>query len=279
MFKTEGRQLSGDPISMPRTGLSLLTRLFSRQWWWVTLVILLGMAVLARLGVWQLDRLEQRRARNAELIQQLALPPLALPGEPLPDDLSSLKNRQASVSGVFDFSHQVALSYQNWENAPGIHLIAPLVIEGSSQAILVDRGWLPTDQAAPENWAQFDETGSLRVIGFIQLSQTLPPASQGSAQLAQNEFQAEWYRVDIQAIQAQMPYELLPIYVLQSPPEGGSGDLPYRADPEFDLSEGPHLGYAIQWFIFALILGIFYVSYVSKKESSRQPTEQNTHES
>jgi surfeit locus 1 family protein len=279
MFKTESGQLSGDPISLSRTGLSLLTRLFSRQWWWVTLVILLGMAVLARLGVWQLDRLEQRRARNAELIQQLALPPLALPGEPLPDDLSSLRNRRASVSGVFDFSHQVALIHQNWMNTPGIHLIAPIVIEGSSQAVLVDRGWLPTDQAAPETWSRFDEAGPLRVIGFIQLSQTLPAGSQARAQLVQTELQPEWYRVDIQAIQAQMPYELLPFYVLQSPPDSGSGDLPYRADPEFDLSEGPHLGYAIQWFIFALILGIIYVSYVSKKESSRLATEQNAHES
>jgi surfeit locus 1 family protein len=87
--------------------------------------------------------------------------------------------------------------------------------------------------------------------------------------------------VDIQAIQAQMPYELLPVYVLesatedvqflsegmQSAPDDGDSDLPYRPEPEFDLSNGPHLGYAIQWFIFALILGIVYVSYVRKKEA------------
>jgi surfeit locus 1 family protein len=279
MLKTNSEQLSGDPISLSRTGLSRLTSLFNRQWWWVTLVILLGMAVLARLGVWQLDRLEQRRARNAELIQQLALPPLTLTGEPLPDDLSNLKSRRANVSGEFDFSHQVALIHQNWMNTPGIHLIAPLIIEGSSQAVLVDRGWLPTDQAASENWSQFDEAGPLSVTGFIQLSQTLPASTQGSAQTIQTEPQAEWYRVDIQAIQAQMPYDLLPIYVLQSPPDDGGGDLPYRANPEFDLSEGPHLGYAIQWFIFALILGIIYVTYVSKKESSQLTPEQNSHES
>ena len=39
--------------------------LISRQWWWVTLVVLALMALFARLGIWQLDRLEQRQAANA----------------------------------------------------------------------------------------------------------------------------------------------------------------------------------------------------------------------
>jgi surfeit locus 1 family protein len=75
--------------------------------------------------------------------------------------------------------------------------------------------------------------------------------------------------VDIPAIQAQVPYELLPVYLLQVPPEGNATQLPYRAEPEVDLSDGPHLGYAIQWFIFSLILGIIYVRYVNKKEPSQ----------
>ena len=47
--------------------------------------------------------------------------------------------------------------------------------------------------------------------------------------------------------------------------------LPYEVEPELDLSNGPHLGYAIQWFIFAFILGIMYVRYVSKKETDQVP--------
>lgn len=67
--------------------------------------------------------------------------------------------------------------------------------------------------------------------------------------------------MDISAIQAQIPYELLPVYVVQKPPLENES-LPYRSAPEFDHYNGPHLGYAIQWFAFALMSGIGYVRYV-----------------
>ena len=133
MLKTESKRLPVLVLSLPRAGLSLLGTLFSRRYWWATLLVLAGMALLARLGFWQLDRLDQRRARNAEITQQLALAPLPLTGEPLPDDLVTLKYRRASASGEFDFSHQVALKHQNWMGSPGSHLITPLLIEGSSR--------------------------------------------------------------------------------------------------------------------------------------------------
>jgi surfeit locus 1 family protein len=258
---------------MPRPGLPLFKALFNRRWWWSTLLVLLGMAVLVRLGFWQLDRLAQRRAHNAEIAQQLALPPLSLTGAVLPDDLSSIKYRHVSARGVFDFSHQIGLKLQNWMGTPGIHLITPLVIEGSPQAVLVDRGWIPIDQAAAENWSQFDEVGPVTVTGFTKLSQPLPARTGNAAQATSVEPQLEWYRVDIRAIQAQMPYKLLPIYVLQSPTGDANANLPYRVEPEFDLSDGPHLGYAIQWYIFSLILGTMYVYYVSKSIATRRSHE------
>jgi surfeit locus 1 family protein len=265
--------------SLPHSGLSLLQVLFSRRRWWTTLVVLLGMAVLVRLGFWQLDRLEQRRTRNAAIIQQLELPALPLTGQPLPDDLTTLKNRQGTARGEFDFSRQIALKHQNWRDTPGIHLITPLVIEGTTKAVLIDRGWLPTDQAAPEKWPQFDQHGPSTVTGLIQLSQTLPNSVGDTAQSIPVEPQAEWYRVDIEAIQAQMPYQLLPIYILASPPVEGNPELPYEVRPQFDLSDGPHLGYAIQWFIFSVILAIIYIRIVTKKEGSQDLQSGDSYES
>ena len=261
----------------PRIRLLPLRVLFSRQYWWATLVVIFGMIVLARLGIWQLDRLEQRKARNVEIARQLELPPLSLTGEAmLGDDLIGLKNRRATARGEFDFSHQMALLYQNLHDTPGIHLITPLVIEGSSQAVLVDRGWVPVDQAAQENWPQFDEPGPVSVTGFIRLSETLPARSGDASQSQVARPQSDWYRVDIKAIQGQAPYDLLPVYILQAPPEGRDITLPYEVEPGFDLSNGPHLGYAIQWFLFALILGIIYISYINKKEVNENPAGDNS---
>jgi surfeit locus 1 family protein len=244
----------------------------SRRLWWSALIVLIGMAVMVRLGFWQLDRLAQRRAYNAALAHQLALPPLPLAGDTLPvelrdsGDLTALKNRSASARGTYDFSHQVVLKLQNWEGAPGVHLITPLLIEGGSRAVLVDRGWVPYTEATPESQRQFDEPGPVTVTGLIQLSQPLPAASSQPAGP-----QAEWYRLDIAAIQAQMPYPLLPITIQQSPPPGGNVKLPYRVEPVLDLSDGPHLSYAIQWYSFALIFGGGYIYYVYKNAAAFMP--------
>lgn len=244
-------------FTFPRPGL-LMPVLFGRRYWLSTLLVLAAVAVMVRLGFWQLNRLEQRRARNVRIARQLALPPLALTGNNLlPDDLSGLKTRRVTARGRFDFSRQVALIYQNYRNQAGIHLITPLLIEGSNRAVLVDRGWIPQADALPAAWPRFDEPGPVDVTGFIRLPETRPRTDTGP--------QTGWFRVDVAALQAQMPYELLPIYIQQSPPAGAETALPYRTAPEFDLSDGPHLGYAIQWYLFAVILAAGYAGYLRRE--------------
>jgi surfeit locus 1 family protein len=132
------------------------------------------MAVMARLGVWQLDRREQRIASNTALMKQLAQPPLALNEAALPTDLAQLEDRQAMVRGTYDLERQVALTQQHWFDLPGFHLITPLRIEGREEAVLVDRGWIPAEELAPENWPRYDVQEPVVVTGYVQLSQTLP---------------------------------------------------------------------------------------------------------
>lgn len=243
------------PLSnLPRT-------LFSRRWWWTTLLVIAGMIVLFRLGIWQLDRLGQRRARNAEYVQQVSAPPLHLTGTDLAADPAELRDRQVEVQGIYDFSEQLILVQQNWQGRPGAHIVTPLLLEGEEVAVLVDRGWIPSSDVEAGDLAQFDEPGGQSVTGAIQLSQVL---SDGRETIVEGK-QQEWYRIDIEAIQNQMPYQLLPIYVLASPVEDTSEQLPYRIKNEIDLSDGPHLFYAIQWFTFTLLLGIGYLYFVKTR--------------
>ncbi len=46
--------------------------------------------------------------------------------------------------------------------------------------------------------------------------------------------------------------------------------LPIPQVVELDLSEGPHLGYAGQWFLFAAILAVGYPFYVRRQEIARK---------
>jgi surfeit locus 1 family protein len=242
----------------------LLRTLFSRKWWWVTLLVLLLMGLLARLGFWQLDRLAQRRVENVALAAALNSPPVPLTDLDFSGDLDELKDREVIAEGVYDLENQLALIVQSWGGSPGIHLIAPLLLDDGETAVLVDRGWIPDEETDPAFWSQYDETGPVSIDGYIAKSQII---SRGTAESAPSGPRQQWYRVDVAAIQPQMPYTLLPIYVIQSPPPEGNVEPPFNQPRTVEISEGNHLSYAFQWFIFSLGLGIGYVVYINKRIS------------
>lgn len=242
----------------------LLKALFSRRWWWVTLSVIVLMVILASLGFWQLDRLEERRASNRQLAAVLAQTPLDLTTEQLPESLEGVENRLAVAAGQFDLQHQVMLKVQNWQGRAGAHLITPLVFDDGQTAVLVDRGWIPEADNNPQDRGKYDISGPMTVRGTIAQSQTL---SRGSPEEPLPD-QDQWYRVDVAAIENQMPYDLLPIYLLQEP--GDNSTPPFRTSPDLDLSEGNHLSYAFQWFIFSSGLGIAYVVFINKQIRDKQ---------
>ncbi len=235
--------------------------LFSRQFILSNIAVVLGMIFLGRLGFWQLDRLDQRRASNAQLQAVLDSAPLDLANEDLanedlPEDLATLKNREAVAQGTFDFDYQGFVKLQTYQGRPGVHLLAPLVLEGGETAVLVNRGWVPEE----DSYAAYDEPNPVTINGYIGLTQTINRDT-GVATAVPDEL--AWYRVNIEAIQTQMPYELLPVYISQAP-NADETQPPFRSEREIDLSEGPHLGYAIQWFLFSTLLGVMYIAYIYK---------------
>lgn len=248
--------------------MMVVTKLLSRRWWYVTLFVVAGVYVLARLGFWQLDRLEERRAFNELVAARWDQEPFNLNDSTLPTNLDDVGYRRIVATGAFDYGNQVALKNQNRDSGPGVKLITPLLLP-DGQAILVVRGWIPYSQAKPEQWPQFNEaTGDAAIVGMLQKSQVLPGAT------APDGPQTEWFRVDIEAIQRQMPYQLLPVFLLQLPEPGRGYDaLPYREIP-FEITEGNHFSYALQWFMFAAILGGGYLPYIAYQEKRRERVQQ-----
>ena len=70
-----------------------------------------------RLGVWQLDRLAQRRARNAVVRARLALPPLVVGRATSPD---SARQRRLIARGVYDFSRERVWPGRSFDGTPGV---------------------------------------------------------------------------------------------------------------------------------------------------------------
>lgn len=245
--------------------IRLLRLFFSRRYWWQTLIVLLAMAVMAGLGQWQLARLEQRRAANGELLAKLQSDALVITGAALPESPDALEDRLAVVTGTYDFDRQIGVQGQFSEQSPGYWLVTPLRIEGSDKAILVNRGWIPAAAGEQGDWSAFVETPGQPVRGYLQHSRKMPD---GSTSVVPVDVLKGWWRVDIEAIQSQMPYPLLPVSLQVAPDESRPRNtLPRRVTVDFDLSEGSHMIYAIQWYAFALIAGTVYVIILRRRET------------
>ncbi len=239
-------------------------KMFSRRWWLMTLVVIAGVFGLMRLGVWQLHRRDYKRSLNEMMAERWQMAAFNLNQEKLPTDLINLQFRHVQATGKFDYAHQIILKNYTLNETPGVSLITPLLLD-DQQAILVARGWLPIDQATPEKWAQFNEKSDGTVIGLIQDSQAFPEGSKPT--VSQEAPLKEWWRVDISAIQPQMPYKLLPGVLLMLTEPGRKADvLPVRADEPTPFDELEHTSYAWQWFSFGVILAFGYLQLIVQQE-------------
>ncbi len=185
----------------------------------------IGAVIVAALcvgaGIWQLDRLAQRRTRNAVLEARLALPPLEV-RQGLGAD--SARWRRVIAIGVYDFNAEQTWPGRSFEGTPGVALITPLRLADGS-AVLVDRGWVYSPDAFHVDHSSYREPATTTVTGIA----LVPPRGGGDV-----------------VVTGFLPF------VIQFAGRDPARGLPRRwPPPVFD--NGPHLSYAIQWFSFALI--------------------------
>jgi len=74
-----------------------------------------------------------------------------------------------------------------------------------------------------------------------------------------------WNNVDVEKIMQQMRYPILNVFI-QPDTDNADDTPPIPFQPEIELTEGSHFGYALQWFTFATILFAGYPFYLRKQE-------------
>lgn len=250
----------------------MIAKLFSRRWIAATLLVLAAAGVMIRLGFWQLDRLEQRRSLNARVSEQINALPLDLNTAIIEHEgriselgLEEMEYREVTLKGEYDFSQEVTLRNQAHDGRIGVHLLTPMKLSGTDQVVLVDRGWVPQEDFSAGELEKYREPGETSIRGLIRASRTRPELGR---QTDPAPFPGQrldtFFVANIERIEQEMTYPLLPVYILQSPNPGESG-LPARTELDITLTEGSHLGYALQWFAFAAILLGGYPFFVKSR--------------
>jgi surfeit locus 1 family protein len=201
---------------------------------------------------WQIARLHEKPQFNAAVRAGLGEPPRPLADlVPADVDPDSVRFRRVTATGTYDPENQVELYGRTQDGRPGSHLLTPLVTD-YGLTVIVDRGWIPLGLDPSQ---ETPPTGQVQVDGVLFASEGDPPGQVGSA----TERVDALVRVDLARIQDQLPYRIAPVYVLlQERMTTEPGELPLPAAlPE--LSEEPHLSYALQWFTFATIAMVGFV--------------------
>jgi surfeit locus 1 family protein len=214
------------------------------------LIIVIGAlaaVVCVRLGIWQLDRLEQRKARNANIGAGLAAQVLDLTAlQSAQSALDSLHFRRARAVGRYDFHHEVVLMARAHRGVPGVHVVTPLLLDDST-AVLVERGWIPSPDGRQADLALYREPIASEAQGVL----LIPTVRRGAVPPAET-WPVYALTGDPEPLAARLPYRLFPLLLRRTEePESMPTSMQLVASPELD--NGPHLSYALQWFTFATI--------------------------
>lgn len=207
----------------------------------------LVLAVLfVRLGLWQVERLEERRQHNALLRARLAAAPV--PVESLRGLPDSLRYRRASLRAPADYAHELLVANRTRNGSPGVWLVTPAAIPGRDTAILVARGWVYAADGSTADRARWREGDSLTVDGYLDVLP--PPAATGDSIAARP---GTVTRLDRARVSARLGRPVWPLYLLAT---GDAAEQTADRAARFtlpELNDGPHRSYAIQWFSFAAI--------------------------
>ncbi|MFZ4107670.1 MAG: SURF1 family protein [Candidatus Planktophila sp.] len=201
-------------------------------------LVLIALCVVA--AQWQYHRGVDRHARNSMIQAHIALP--ALPLDFAKNTPHEFEWQSVRTSGAFDASHQILLRNRYSEGVYGFEVLT-LFTSIDNQRFWVDRGWVKAGKTAttPPVVASVP-SGTVEIIGRLRLDSSLPKGSffalpeSGSSLVrelnAQSRLETESFYIDLLSGSDQ---SLTPAVTAQLP----------------ELSDGPHMAYALQWIFFA----------------------------
>jgi surfeit locus 1 family protein len=248
-----------------------------RTKWIVRHVVVAALVVtMLLLGLWQLRRLDEKRATKAT-VEARQEQPVAPVEEVVPASaeiadraLDEVEHRSVTATGAYADEDTFVVENRTFNSASGAWVLTPLVLD-DGRAVVVNRGFLGFDEAG-QIVPPAAPTGEVQVEGVLLASEERGRFGASDPRDGDLEVLA---RVDLAQVAERVPYDVLPAYVQrvrstpaevdESPPE-----LVALGRPK--PSEGPHLSYAVQWFTFTTIAVVGYGVLLRKvaKEDAKE---------
>ncbi|MBV8124807.1 MAG: SURF1 family protein [Burkholderiaceae bacterium] len=216
--------------------------------WLVLVLTLLGMALTARLGIWQLDRAAQKRALQAQIEARSLAPRLGNADLAAVNEM--LMQRRVDLHGLWLNDKTVYLDNRPMKGRAGFFVLTPLQLSGTKLTVLVQRGWIPRDAADRSRLPAVPRPADeVRVLG------RLVPSPSRVYELGAGASGAIRQNLDPQAYGRELGLPVPAAAVLE---DGSAADGLLRDWPAPAVDIQKHYGYAFQWFaLCVLMLGLY----------------------
>ena len=223
---------------------------FVRQPKWMAahVLVLLLLVTFLLAGTWQFGRHQKRIDRNDVVLDRADAVLLEIGDLFEPQDIFEF--RLVQLKGSWSTSDSVLIRNRSHQDMAGCHLAIPLAVS-SNEGVLVVAGWLN------EPLCDIDQleapTGDVSLVGRVRLTQTR--GAIGARDRADGVIRT-LARTDVARVDQQVALSLAPVYVELITSNPSVAEAVAVDPPPTDL--GPHLAYAVQWFLFFAVGAVGY---------------------
>ena len=225
----------------------------------ILIATIVGVAITANLGAWQLRRAAQKIALQDALESRARLSVLFAPDLAHDEAQAQAQHyRPVHLRGHWVAAHSVFLDNRQMAGRAGFYLVTPLQLEGRREAVLVQRGWVPRDQRDRTLLPAVPTPG-----GVVEVDGRIAPPPARLYEFAPSARGAIRQNLDLDEFRRETGLALAPLSVLESsetadsPVAAGAGLLRQWPRPAVDVQK--HYGYAFQWFALCALMAGLYV--------------------
>lgn len=225
-----------------------------------TLAFLVLLPVLISLGMWQLNRAEEKRGIERDVIEATEKTPLMINSA----ESATLVNevyRPAKMTGHYDSKRQYLWDNKTHQGRPGFQVLTPFLLDDGKRVVMVNRGWIPM-LGRRDQYPDISVVESpISIVGVIKNpSNTIQLADRIDQRSVQYPHVVQAFEPLV--IASELDLTVMPI-LLELSPDGANGYV--RDWQPYYGKIGKHLGYAAQWFIMALIAVFLYLKLNTRR--------------
>ena len=222
-------------------------------------LIVATLALLISLGFWQLDRADEKRAIEDKIaIANSANVELVVSTELLKDK----EYYHVRLQGSYVDDKQFIYDNQIVDQISGYYVLTPFVLNGDSKTVLINRGFIAWN-GRRDKLADIDIEGEITEVK-VQISKPVKRMELKASEIS-GEFPVLIQALDLDAMSAIASIDFVSVVGLLSP-ESSNGFV-RRWEP-YTGSIERHIGYAIQWFLMALVLAFIGIRLALKQRRS-----------